>query len=214
MVLIGIDLGPYDDFIDAINICNLLQIIFYHFHFHTPELIFCGMYYLKELNHSLKLHPAFFTANLKDHLKKRLLAEVEGSCSGRYGYIVCVLKIIKIDKGIINLDGHAEYQIKYQCIVSKPFKGEVVEGIVNSVNKMGFFCEVGPLNVFISTHLIDNSFAFDPNGNPPCFTDGSSDLKIQKGASIRLKLVGIKADASQIFAIGSIKEDYLGIVSN
>eukprot|EP00835_Amoeboradix_gromovi_P005206 NODE_468_length_8097_cov_0.251813.p6 type:complete len:172 gc:universal NODE_468_length_8097_cov_0.251813:1625-2140(+) len=171
------------------------------------------MYYLKELNHSLKLHPAFFTANLKDHLKKRLLAEVEGSCSGRYGYITCVLRIVKIAKGIINLEGQAEYQIKYLAVVFKPFKGEVVEGVVNSVNKMGFFCDVGPLNVFTSTHLIDNTFRFDPNGNPPCFTD-NSDSKIQKGTSIRLKLVGIKTDAAQIFAIGSIKEDYLGIISN
>ena len=173
------------------------------------------MYFLKELSHSLKLHPAFFTANLKDHLKSRLLAEVEGSCSGRYGYIVCVLKIIKIDKGIINLAGQAEYHMKYMAVVFKPFKGEVVEGIVSTVNKMGFFCEVGPLNVFISTHLVDNHFSFDPNGNPPCFADSTDpDLKIQKGASIRLKLVGIKADATQLFAIGSIKEDYLGIVSN
>eukprot|EP00834_Sanchytrium_tribonematis_P008132 NODE_870_length_3391_cov_0.839915.p3 type:complete len:172 gc:universal NODE_870_length_3391_cov_0.839915:2371-2886(+) len=170
------------------------------------------MYFLKELTHSLKLHPAFFTANLKEHLKKRLLAEIEGSCSGRFGYIVCVLKITNIDKGVINLEGYAEYHIKYLCIVFKPFKGEVVEGIVSSVNKMGFFCDVGPLNVFISTHLIDNTFEFDPNGNPPCFVDSRRETKIQKGTTMRIKLVGIKADATQIFAIGSIKEDYLGIV--
>ena len=170
------------------------------------------MYYLKELQHSLKLNPAFFTSDLREHLKKRLLAEVEGSCTGRYGFIICILKITNIDKGLINLEGFAEYKLKYLGIVFKPFRGEVVEGTVSSVNKMGFFCDVGPLNVFISTHLIDASFEFDPNGNPPCFHDPSSNTKIMKGTPIRVKLVGIKTDATQVFAIGSIREDYLGVV--
>lgn len=169
------------------------------------------MYYLKALHHSLKLHPAFFTAHLKEHLKKRLLAEVEGSCSGRFGYIVSVLKITNIDKGKINLSGQAEYHITYLAIVFKPFKGQVVEGIVNTTNKMGFFVDVGPLNVFISTHLIGDGFKFNPNSNPPAFED-AEDSRIQKGTQVRLKLVGIKADVLQIFAIGSIKEDYLGII--
>lgn len=40
-----------------------------------------------------------------------------------------------------------------QAIVLKPFKGEVVDGIVGQVNKMGFFVEVGPLQAFVSSHV-------------------------------------------------------------
>ena len=37
------------------------------------------------------------------------------------------------------------------------------------INKMGFFAEVGPLNIFISNHLIPNDFKFEPNSMPPCY---------------------------------------------
>jgi DNA-directed RNA polymerase subunit E'/Rpb7 len=30
---------------------------------------------------------------------------------------------------------------------------------------------------------------------------------------VRLKIIGTRLDASEIFAIGSIKEDYLGLIS-
>ena len=33
------------------------------------------------------------------------------------------------------------------AVVFRPFKGEVLDAIVTTVNKMGFFAEVGPLQV-------------------------------------------------------------------
>ena len=48
----------------------------------------------------------------------------------------------------------------------RPFKGEALDAIVKSVNKMGFFAEVGPLDVFVSKHLIPADMSFDPQSNP------------------------------------------------
>lgn len=50
--------------------------------------------------------------------------------------------------------GSVEFRIKYRAIVLKPFKNEVVDAVVVTVNKMGFFAEVGPLNIFISNHVL------------------------------------------------------------
>ena len=70
----------------------------------------------------------------------------------------------------------AEFIVRYRAIVYRPFKGETVDGIVGNVNKvrqsvfsstfrpsrpltpflviqMGFFAEVGPLTVFVSSHV-------------------------------------------------------------
>ena len=33
------------------------------------------------------------------------------------------------------------------AVVFRPFKGEVLDAVVTTVNKMGFFAEVGPLQV-------------------------------------------------------------------
>ena len=80
---------------------------------------------------------------------------------------------------------------------------------------------------------------FDPNSNPPCYKTKDEDIVIQTGIiilyklrsfyaisrpkaddhifvaedEIRLKIVGTRVDANDIFAIGSLMDDYLGLVS-
>ncbi|SGY72981.1 BQ5605_C005g03245 [Microbotryum silenes-dioicae] len=160
------------------------------------------MFFLKELVQVVTLHPSYFTPALKDYLHTRLRDTVEGSCSGKLGYIISVLSIDDIGRGKV-IEGGAEFRISYKAIVYRPFRGEVVDGVVASVNKVGSFSVQS---------LIPSDFAFDPNANPPCLTSAEENLTIEKGAHIRLKIVGTRVDATEIFAIGTIKEDYLGVV--
>lgn len=51
---------------------------------------------------------------------------------------------------------------------------------------------------------------FDPAANPPCYS--GEDQLIEKGAKVRVKIVGTRTDATEIFAIATIKEDYLGVL--
>ncbi|KAI9264455.1 RNA polymerase Rpb7 [Sporodiniella umbellata] len=170
------------------------------------------MFFLKELSHTITLHPSYFGPNMQDKIREKLYTDVEGTCSGRYGYVVTVVSVSRLEKGkVLSGSGLAEFKVSYQAILFKPFKGEVLDGLVTTVNKMGFFVDVGPLQVFVSSHLIPNEFKFDVNGNPPCYS--SDDQVIQKDVRVRLKLVGTRVDATEIFAIGTIKEDYLGVIS-
>lgn len=93
---------------------------------------------------------------MKQILRSKLIEDVEGTCTGQFGYIICVMDGMKIDIGkgrIIPGDGSAEFEVKYTAIVWRPFKGEVVDGVVTKVNNLGFFVDVGPLSVFISVHV-------------------------------------------------------------
>jgi SHS2 domain found in N terminus of Rpb7p/Rpc25p/MJ0397 len=76
---------------------------------------------------------------MRTYLKRKLLSDVEGTCTGQYGYIICVLDNHKIDIGagkIVPGVGLAEFTVKYQAIIFKPFKGEVVDATVTTVNKV------------------------------------------------------------------------------
>jgi DNA-directed RNA polymerase II subunit RPB7 len=72
-------------------------------------------------------------------LESKLYSDVEGTCSGQFGYIIAVVSILDIGKGmILPGSGQAEFITRYRAIVFKPFKGEVVDGVVNNVNKVRF----------------------------------------------------------------------------
>ena len=53
---------------------------------------------------------------------------------------------------------------------SPQFNGEVIDAKITNVNKMGFFAEVGPLSIFVSSHLLPIDYKFQPDANPPEFT--------------------------------------------
>ena len=70
-------------------------------------------------------------------LENKLYADVEGTCSGQFGYVIAVVSVLDIGRGmVLPGSGQAEFVTRYRAIVFKPFKGEVVDGVVNNVNKV------------------------------------------------------------------------------
>jgi DNA-directed RNA polymerase II subunit RPB7 len=59
--------------------------------------------------------------------------------------------------------------------------------------------------------LIPPDIKFDPNATPPQFTN-NEDSVIEVGTHVRVKLIGTRAEVGGMYAIASIKEDYLGYV--
>lgn len=49
----------------------------------------------------LLLYPRHFGPNVQEVLLEKLISSVEGSCSGRYGFVVCVTDIFETGKGQI-----------------------------------------------------------------------------------------------------------------
>ena len=77
-------------------------------------------------------------------LESKLYSDVEGTCSGEFGYIIAVVSILDIGKGLVMPgSGQAEFVTRYRAIVFKPFKGQVMDGVVNNVNKVRACCLLG-----------------------------------------------------------------------
>ncbi|VDD76545.1 unnamed protein product [Mesocestoides corti] len=112
------------------------------------------MFYHIRLEHEILLHPKYFGPNLIETVKAKLFSDVEGTCSGKYGFVVAVTNIDHIGAGILLPGrGFVQYHIVYRAIVFRPFKGEVVDALVTQVNKVGIFAEAGPLSIFISKYV-------------------------------------------------------------
>ncbi|XP_050444352.1 DNA-directed RNA polymerase II subunit RPB7-like isoform X1 [Adelges cooleyi] len=171
------------------------------------------MFYHIALEHDVLLHPRYFGPQLLDTVKQKLYREVEGTCTGKYGFVIAVTHIDNIGCGLILPgQGFVVYSVKYKAIVFRPFKGEVLEAVVTQLNKVGMFAEIGPLSCFISHHSIPSELQFCPNTSPPCYKSKEENIAIQPEDTIRLKIVGTRVDASGIFAIGTLMDDYLGLI--
>ncbi|KAL9069809.1 MAG: hypothetical protein Q9161_005268 [Pseudevernia consocians] len=172
------------------------------------------MYFLHDMERTITLHPSFFGPRVKEYIRGRLMEDVEGTCTGQF-YIICVMDTDTQDFSegrVVPGSAVAEYTVHYRAVVWRPFKGETVDAIVSSVNREGIFADVGPLPTFVSKHMIPSDIKWDPNATPPQFTD-NGDQVIEKGTHLRIKIMGTRSDVGSMFAIGSIKEDFLGFVA-
>ena len=57
--------------------------------------------------------------------------------------------------------------------------------------------------------MIPQQLKYTVEGATPSFTDGV-DQTVERGSQVRLRIKGIRGEMGQMFAIGSIREDYLG----
>jgi DNA-directed RNA polymerase II subunit RPB7 len=129
------------------------------------------MFFLKELEKTIQLHPSYFGPLIRSHIHRELLQKEEGSSTGKYT-IVCILDAFDISDGkVLPGSGHAEYIVHYKAIVWRPYKGEVVrdtvekrqysdeanrfqmDGVVTSVLRTGFFVDCGSLQAFVGRNV-------------------------------------------------------------
>src|SRR5690606_4468775 len=84
------------------------------------------MFFIHDLERTLTLHPSFFGPHMREYIIHKLLADVEGTCTGRY-FIICVMDPYDISLGrIVPGSGIAEFTVSYKAVVWRPFKGETV----------------------------------------------------------------------------------------
>ncbi|PFH57455.1 hypothetical protein XA68_15044 [Ophiocordyceps unilateralis] len=167
------------------------------------------MFFLYNMERRVTLHPSYFGRNMHELVTSKLLKDVEGTCAGSY-YIISIMDTFEISEGrILPGNGLAEFTVGYRAVVWRPFKGETVDAVVYSTNPQGFFAQAGPLRLFVSAHLIPSDIKWDPNATPPQFTN-NEDTVIEPGTHVRVKIIGTRTEVGEMWAIGSIKEDYLG----
>uniref|UniRef100_A0A7S0Q1B7 DNA-directed RNA polymerase II subunit RPB7 n=1 Tax=Coccolithus braarudii TaxID=221442 RepID=A0A7S0Q1B7_9EUKA len=175
------------------------------------------MFFHIPMERELLLYPNHFGPNVHELLVKKLIAKVEGSCSGRHGFVICVTDIQTTGAGRIREGaGLATFAMKFNAIVFRPFKGQVLDAIVTTVNKMGFFAEVGPLQVFVSKHQTPRGMEYDAQSNPVSYVQHNVDeqpIRVTKDSEVRLRVIGTHFESTEIRAIGTIKENYLGLIA-
>jgi len=157
------------------------------------------------------MHPSSFGPRLHEEIKKALYQEVEGTIDPRYGFVIAVTKVQEIPLGEVQEGGSVKFNVTYQAIIFRPFRNQVLDAVVSSVDTLGVRCQAGPLVIFVHKDQIPADYSYEPSGPAYVLTDETA--RIKDGELLRLKLTGLRFDASGGFGVGTIREDYLGLIS-
>ena len=70
---------------------------------------------------------------------------------------------------------------------------------------------MGPLSIFVSRHAMPEDITFDTTSGD-CWKSEDGDIQIKEGSTVRLRILGLTIEAGSISAVGTIQDDYLGLL--
>ena len=175
------------------------------------------MFYVKTLEHEIVLQPIYFGPKIKGTLVRLLKEEVEGLALANYGFVVNVIAVPEneIKSGVIEYDtGDVVFHVKYTALLLRPFLNEVLDATVSQCNPLGFFAFVGPLRIFVSKHSMQEDMLAGYDGERDAWVSDDKEVVITSGCGVRLKIKGRTVEQGNITAIGTIKDNYLGLIDD
>ena len=67
----------------------------------------------------------------------------------KYGYIITIFKIESIENGVVSERGEAIFTVTFKALVFRPLRGEVLDGVVEGVERVGLELSIGVVRVFV-----------------------------------------------------------------
>ncbi len=139
------------------------------------------MFFVLSLGKHLSVTPDYLGPNLYQHIVDVLMRTVEGSCSKRFGYIIKVLNMGDIGEGKVKDGGDVLFQVSYRALVFMPYPKEVLDATISEVSTLGFFANVGPLKLFVSSQSFSSSYVLHPDAKPRPYFVSSSEQHARRG---------------------------------
>lgn len=162
-----------------------------------------------DFQQAIVMPPSSLNKNLKALLKSKLIEKVQGSVTEKYGYIILVYTVGEISNGkILNTSGDVLFMVSYSAIVMKPFVGEVMDGVIDKVDKYGIQASVGPMRVFISNGNFPPDFEYKEDQN--IYESKKLNDKLKLDTEIRFRILGVQYEDNNFHPTAIMNEDYLG----
>lgn len=191
------------------------------------------VFFVQTMRQTVVVPPSALGPRLKEHVREALYGSVEGqtiahtgsqpisadgsvlsSSSAGAGFIVAVTRFSEgdIKGGVIDhLNGHVKYSLRYDALVFRPFKNEVMDAVVTSVTDLGIRAEAGPTDVFVGRpHM---PMDMEMMAADSSYTSSDTGVKIRVGSAIRVRVLGIAAHGSMTHVVASINEAHLGLLT-
>ena len=141
-----------------------------------------GVYIKSQLTRKIVLPITEIGKNVKQNLEKKLMSQIEGRCIPEGFIQPNSVRIISYSSGNI-LSDIIEFHVVYECMISHPVEGMLIEAECKTITKAGIHAQVidehgnMPITVFVARdhHPVDRKFN-----------------EVKEGDKITTKVIGVR----------------------
>lgn len=161
-----------------------------------------------QLMREIPIEPHLLNCNISRVIKDKVWDIMKSVCSGEYGFVLRLNNIDEIGMGSIDSgNGTVVYPVTFTITSFKPNVGEIIICKVTAVTKSGFFCQLGPLEIFVPHTHIPEDYVYKLGKVNSENVYGNEHTQVKKDEYVRVKLCAIqKMDIDQVFESLSIDE--------
>ncbi|EAL50138.2 DNA-directed RNA polymerase II subunit, putative [Entamoeba histolytica HM-1:IMSS-B] len=160
------------------------------------------------LSYTIQVTPEHLNGGIEDYLDK-YISETTGYNKDYECIVICVLNVlehkpIRIAEGT----GNVVFSVKFEAIVQKIIRSEVVDGIISSVNKEGVTVDVGSWkNIHVTASKVADCEYVEQSG---CYRDKdrTSQYQIRKGSHVRVRSDVVDYNINGKKCLGTIERSF------
>jgi DNA-directed RNA polymerase subunit E' len=152
------------------------------------------MFYILDVEDHVRVEPKHFGLPTREAIEKQLNEDYVDSMRKEFGYIIAVLSVDSVEKGvIIPGDGSAYYSTRFKILSWKPELQELVYGTISEITNFGAFIQVGPAKGMI--HISQTMEDFVSLNKSGTLSGKSTKKSLAKGDECAARIVAISFKA-------------------
>ena len=156
--------------------------------------------------------PPFLFDQAKEVSARIILSEdYEGIITREYGFVIAVVDVVNVGKGII-IPGNANtfHEVQFTILTFKPTVSEVVEGTVVEIVDFGSFVRLGPLDGLVHvSQICDDYISYEQVGNR--FIGKETGKILEVNDLVRAKIIAVSLGTGRSGKLGlTMRQKFLG----
>lgn len=152
------------------------------------------IYRLREI---IRIDPAKLGQNIEEVALEELRKRYEGLRDKNLGIVLAVINV-KVDPvGYIPIgDGAPYHRVEFEVLSYIPMIGEIVEGSIETIGRMGITMRIGPVEGFVHvSQIIDDEVRYDPVTNT--LIGRNTKKMLSQGDIVRARITSVSLGAQQ-----------------
>ncbi|MFX1388629.1 MAG: DNA-directed RNA polymerase [Promethearchaeota archaeon] len=169
------------------------------------------MFKLYTIEGKIEIPPFLFDQEKNVSARIILAEDYEGIITRDYGFIIAVVDVLEVGKGII-IPGNANtfHEVIFTILTFKPTVSEVVEGTVVEIVDFGSFVRLGPLDGLVHvSQICDDYISYEQVGNR--FIGKETGKILEVNDQVRAKIIAVSLGTGRSGKLGlTMRQKFLG----
>ncbi len=169
------------------------------------------MFKLYTIEGKIEIPPFLFDQQKTVSARIILSEDYEGIITRDYGFIISVVDVLNVGKGII-IPGNANtfHEVEFTILTFKPTISEIVEGTVVEIVDFGSFVRLGPLDGLVHvSQICDDYISYEQVGNR--FIGKETGKILEVNDQVRARIIAVSLGTGRSGKLGlTMRQKFLG----